>query len=137
MKPSAPSRRLFAPLAAVALGVAAYLTGDGAYAGEASGGAAHAVDAADIGSRLGLALRPLKPAERRELGSNGLVVEKAGGLAARAGIQAGDVVLSVNGTPIDSIAQLRALAALSQKTMAILVERANGKIFVPIDLSGG
>ena len=86
--------------------------------------------------RLGLAVRPLNPEEQQQLGSKGLVVEETSGPAARAGIQPGDVLLSVNGTPIQSVEQLRALTAKSGKTMAILVRREGGTIFVPIDLSG-
>jgi serine protease Do len=84
--------------------------------------------------RLGLAVRPLNPEERQQVGSKGLVVEEASGPAARAGIQQGDVLLSVNGTPIQSVEQLRALVAKSGKTMALLIQRDDGKIFVPVDL---
>jgi serine protease Do len=42
----------------------------------------------------------------------------------------------VNGTPIQSVEQLRALVAKSGRTMALLIQRDEGKIFVPVDLSG-
>jgi serine protease Do len=84
--------------------------------------------------RLGLAVRPLNPDERKQVGSNALVVEEASGPAARAGIQPGDLLLSVNGTPVQSVAQLRALVAKSGKTLALLIQRDDGKIFVPVDL---
>ncbi len=84
--------------------------------------------------RLGLAVRPLNPDERKQAGSKGLVVEKASGPAARAGIQPGDLLLAVNGTPVQSVAQLRALVAKSGKTLALLIQRDDGKIFVPVDL---
>jgi serine protease Do len=87
--------------------------------------------------RLGLALRPLNPEERQQAGTKGLVVEQASGPAARAGIQPGDVLLAVNGTSIQSVEQLRALVAKSGKTMALLIQRDDGKIFVPVDLGGG
>jgi serine protease Do len=86
--------------------------------------------------RLGLAVRPLSPEERQQVGSKGLVVEQASGPAARAGIQPGDLLLAVNGTPIQSVEQLRALVAKSGKTMALLIQRHDGKIFVPVDLGG-
>jgi serine protease Do len=86
--------------------------------------------------RLGLALRPLSPEERQQVGSKGLVVEQASGPAARAGIQPGDLLLAVNGTPIQSVEQLRAMVAKSGKTMALLIQRDDGKIFVPVDLGG-
>ena len=66
----------------------------------------------------------------------GLLVEEANGPAARAGIQQGDLLLAVNGTPIQSVEQLRALVAKSGKTMALLIQREEGKIFVPVDLGG-
>ncbi len=84
--------------------------------------------------RLGLAVRPLNPDERQQVGEKGLVVEQASGPAARAGIQPGDLVLAVNGTPVQSVAQLRALVAKSGKTLALLIQRDDGKIFIPVDL---
>jgi serine protease Do len=84
--------------------------------------------------RLGLALRPLNPDERAQAGGKGLVVEEASGPAARAGIRPGDVLLSINGTTIQSVEQLRALVAKSGKTIALLIQRDDGKIFVPVDL---
>lgn len=57
------------------------------------------------GGRLGLALRDLQPSERHEAGIEaGLLVERVGGPAAMAGVQPGDLLLSVNGTPVRSIA---------------------------------
>jgi serine protease Do len=84
--------------------------------------------------RLGLAVRPLSPDERQQVGARGLVVEAASGPAARAGIRPGDLLLAVNGTPIQSVEQLRALVAESGKNMALLIQRDDGKIFVPVDL---
>jgi serine protease Do len=53
---------------------------------------------ADGGGRLGLAVRPLKPDEQQELHTRGrLVVEDVTGPALAAGLQAGDVILGVNG----------------------------------------
>jgi len=85
--------------------------------------------------RLGLALRPLTPGERRESGiGSGLLVERAGGPAARAGIQEGDVVLAVNRTAVKDVAQMRELVAKSGKQVALLVQRGDSKIFVPVEL---
>jgi serine protease Do len=88
------------------------------------------------GGRLGVAVRPLSREERRSVGSSGLVVEDVSGAAERAGILPGDVLLSVNNTPIRSIQQLRAVVAKAGKSLALLVQRDNAKIFVPVDLSG-
>ncbi len=85
--------------------------------------------------RLGVAVRPLNPDEQQQVGTKGLLIEQASGPAARAGIQAGDLLLAVNGTPVESVAQLRALVAKSGKTLALLIQRDDGKIFVPVELA--
>lgn len=85
--------------------------------------------------RLGLAVRPLKPDEKREAGvASGLLVEDVSGPAARAGIQTGDVVLALNGINVSSVEQLRGLVAKAGKHVALLVKREDGKIFIPVDL---
>jgi serine protease Do len=82
---------------------------------------------------LGLSLRPLEDSEKRQAGvSDGLVVESASGPAARAGVVAGDVVLAVNGTPAKSVDQVRSVIAKSDKSVALLIQRGEDKIFVPV-----
>ncbi|WP_343583225.1 DegQ family serine endoprotease [Herbaspirillum sp.] len=94
------------------------------------------VGKAENQGRLGLAVRPLDPAERKQLGGqNGLLVEDANGPAAIAGIQSGDVILALNGTPVTSVEQLRKLAGQAGKSVALLVERGDEKIFVPLALN--
>ncbi|HEY6452346.1 MAG TPA: Do family serine endopeptidase, partial [Steroidobacteraceae bacterium] len=91
--------------------------------------------AASAQARLGLSVRPLTPEERQQAGvSNGLVVEDAQGRAAEAGIQQGDVVLSVDGTPVDSVAQLRRLVRGHDSQVALLIQRGDNRIFVPVAL---
>ena len=86
-------------------------------------------------SRLGLSLRPLNPDERQQSGiSSGLVVEDAEGHAAEAGIQPGDVVLSVDGTPVQSVGQLRKLVQDHGKQVALLIQRGDARLFVPVTL---
>lgn len=83
--------------------------------------------------RLGLALRPLQPQEKREAGiTQGLLVEDAAGPAAAAGVQPGDVLVAVNGTPIESVAQVRAMVTKATKSVALLIQRDGSKIFVPV-----
>jgi serine protease Do len=85
--------------------------------------------------RLGLAVRPLAPEEQQKAGvQGGLVVEEVAGAAARAGIQAGDVILSLNGTPIKDAEQLRELVSKSSKHVAVLVQRDEARIFIPVEL---
>jgi serine protease Do len=86
-------------------------------------------------ARLGLSLRPLSPEERRQAGvAGGLVVEDAQGRAAEAGIQAGDVVLSADGTPVQSVAQLREMVQKHGKQIALLIQRGDARLFVPVTL---
>jgi serine protease Do len=86
-------------------------------------------------AKLGLALRPLNPEERRQAGvPGGLVVEDAQGRAADAGIQPGDVVLSVDGIPVQSVAQLRKMVQEHDKQIALLIQRGDVRLFVPVTL---
>jgi serine protease Do len=85
------------------------------------------------GGKLGLALRKLDPDEARQAGlAGGLVVEQVSGAAERAGLQPGDVLLAINGTPANSIDQVRSVVAKSDKSVALLVQRGEDKIFVPV-----
>jgi serine protease Do len=85
--------------------------------------------------KLGLAVRPLKAEEKKELGvSQGLIVEDASGPAARAGIRPGDVITSVNGAPVKSVEELRKLVEKAKDSIALLVRRGDQSIFVPLDL---
>jgi serine protease Do len=83
--------------------------------------------------RLGLALRPLQPQERRRAGADGgLVIEDSSGPAARAGVQPGDLLLAINGTPVASVEQARSLVARAGKSVALLLQRDGERIFVPV-----
>jgi len=46
----------------------------------------------------------------------------------------GDVVLSLNDMPVTSVAQLKSLLSKADRHIALLVQRENTKIFVPVDL---
>ena len=86
--------------------------------------------------RLGLAVRPLEKDEQQQIGvKGGLVVEDVNGAAAVAGIQSGDVILSLNGNAITSVEQLRSLVGKAAKSVALLVQRGEEKIFVPVYLN--
>ena len=85
------------------------------------------------GARLGLALRPLQPEERAQAKlDHGLLVQGAQGAAARAGVMQGDVVLAINGQPVDTVDTLKRVLAASPKRVALLVWRAGEQLFVPI-----
>jgi len=92
-------------------------------------------DGAQKQGRLGVAVRPLNAEEQRQAGvDGGLVVENASGPAARAGIRPGDVILSVNGTAVNNVDQLRSMVSKAGKRIAILVQREEARIFVPVEL---
>ncbi|KDB08137.1 protease Do [Burkholderia sp. lig30] len=92
-------------------------------------------DGAAALARLGLTLRPATGQERRQRDANhGLVIEGASGQAARAGLQAGDVVLSVNGTLVASVATLVDGINASRGVIALLVQRGGTRLFVSLDL---
>ena len=85
--------------------------------------------------KLGLVVRPMTPDEKKESKlAGGLVVEDVDGPAAKAGVQAGDVILSVNRTPVESAAQFRGLIEKSGKAVALLIQRDDARIFVPVPL---
>jgi len=85
--------------------------------------------------RLGIAVRPLTPDEKRQAGvTAGVAVEQVRGAAARAGIEAGDVIVSVNGTPVRSAEQLQSLVSKKTKHLALLIQRGDAKIFIPVTL---
>jgi serine protease Do len=104
--------------------------------GEAEKTLAVADAEAQAGSgRLGLMVRPLAPEERRAADlPAGLVVEGVEGAAEEAGLRPGDIVLSANGTATKSVADLRGIVSGSKDHVALLVQRGESRIFVPVEL---
>jgi serine protease Do len=87
----------------------------------------------DNGAKLGLALRPLDPAERSQVGvPSGLVIEDAAGAAQAAGVQPGDLLLAVNGKPVSTVQQVREVVKGSSKSVALLIQRGDDRIFIPV-----
>lgn len=87
----------------------------------------------DETERLGIAVRPLTPDEKKQVETDGnLVVEEVSGAAALAGVQPGDIILGVNGKSIASVQQLRGAVKQKQSTVALLIERGNAQLFIPI-----
>ena len=85
------------------------------------------------GGKLGLAVRPLSPEEQRQGNiKGGLVVERASGPAADAGIQQGDVVLAANGATVTSAEDLKSAVEKSKGHIALLIQRGEARIFVPV-----
>jgi len=87
--------------------------------------------------RLGLAVRPLTPEERKEANvAGGLLVEDVNGAAARAGMQPGDIVLMADGKQVKSLDDLRAAAGSHGGNVALLVQRGDARVFVPLKAAG-
>jgi len=85
--------------------------------------------------KLGVAVRPLTPDEKKSTEiANGVVVEDVAGAAAKAGVRPGDVIVSVNNTPVKSPEQLKELIGKSGKSVALLIQRDDARIFIPVTL---
>jgi serine protease Do len=91
-------------------------------------------DDAEPKGKLGVSVRPLTPEDKRAGVDRGLVVEQVGGAAAKAGIRAGDVIVSANRTPVNTPDELRAAIEKSGRTVALLIKRDDAQIFVPVTI---
>jgi len=90
-------------------------------------------DQSHSGGKLGLAVRPLTSEEQHQANTHGgLLVEQAQGPAADAGLQQGDIVLAANGTRVSSVADLRSAIEKSKSHIALLVQRGDTQLFVPV-----
>lgn len=89
----------------------------------------------DGGGKLGLNVRPLNPDEQHQLHTRGrLVVEGVTGPALAAGLQAGDVVLGVNGSGVTTVEELKREVARAGHSVALLIQREDAQIYIPVDL---
>lgn len=85
------------------------------------------------GGKLGLSVRPLTADEQHQSNiKGGLVVERASGPAAEAGIQPGDVVLAANGAPVANAEELKGAVEHSKGHIALLIQRGDARLFVPV-----
>jgi serine protease Do len=96
---------------------------------------ASAARGAENQGRLGVAVRALTPDEQKQAGTaGGVLVENVSGAAARAGLRPGDIILAFNNTPVKSAEELRGMVAKSGKHVALLVQREDAKVYIPVDL---
>lgn len=96
---------------------------------------ASAVPASPARGKLGVAVRPLTDEERQEAHlRGGLVVEQAGGAAARSGVEPGDIIVAVNGVVVGSVPELQKRLEQAGGQLALLVQRGDTQIFVPVKL---
>jgi serine protease Do len=93
---------------------------------------AKAGKSAPAAGKLGVAVRSLTHDEKSEIGHDGVVVENASGPAARAGIQPGDVIVSVGAAKVTTPEQLKRQVEKAGDHVALLIERNGQKIFVPV-----
>ena len=66
--------------------------------------------------------------------AHGIIVKRSDGIAARAGITVGDIILAVDNTTINSVAQFNTMLANVAKNnnIALLVQRDNGRLYIPL-----
>ena len=94
-------------------------------------------------NRLGLVFSELSAKDRKELnippGQGVLVRQVTEGVAAAAGIAAGDVILMMDGQKITSVAQLQQLieAAPAGKSVALLLQKPGGPVFLALRMPRG
>jgi serine protease Do len=89
----------------------------------------------DAGSALGLTVRPLEPSEKEKANTEGsLVVEQVAGAALAADVERGDIVLGVNGKRVHSVKELQDAARTAGKTVALLIQRDEAQVFLPLHL---
>jgi serine protease Do len=81
--------------------------------------------AAGTQGKLGVAVRP---------GDEGIVVERAEGAAAKAGVRSDDVIVGVNGKPVKSVEELKSAVDAAGKQVALLVQRGEARIFIPVQI---
>lgn len=86
-------------------------------------------------SPLGLRLRALSVEEKEDSGlTAGLLVEAAKGVAARAGIQTGDVIVAVNNVYVDQVEEFRSIVkdVPRGRNVAVLIKRGQSALYIPI-----
>lgn len=81
-------------------------------------------------SRLGVTVRTLTPKEIKEQETTGLLITSVSGLAAKAGLREGDIIVNANGKSLKTRDDLIKVCKL--KRVVFLVQRKDGRFFVPI-----
>jgi serine protease Do len=85
--------------------------------------------------RLGVAVRPLSDDEAAQIGvDGGVLVARATGPAAAAGISAGDVIVAVNGVEVSNVEQLQQLIAEARNKVSIVVYRDGQQLTLKAEL---
>ncbi len=89
-----------------------------------------------VANKAGLVVSKLTADQKRDLKvPSGVIVDEATGAAARAGLRPEDVIISVDGEPVNSADELsRAFNDNDKKSFALLVKRGDGSIYVPLKI---
>jgi serine protease Do len=88
---------------------------------------------------FGMSLTDLTEAQRKELKvEGGVLVGEVQGVAARAGIRRGDVILAVNNQDVKSVEHFRELMGQVEKgrIVALLVRRGANSLYIPFRVDG-
>ena len=86
-----------------------------------------------VPGQIGLTLRELSRDEQRAMQTDGaLIVESVSGLAAESGIQPGDIIIAINSKRISTAGQFRTELAKAGKHAAVLVQRQDSMMFIPL-----
>lgn len=98
--------------------------------------AARATSPKSSTGKLGIAVRPLNPMESNRLGiTGGLLIERANGAAAKAGLRPGDVILAVGNQKVNDVEELRKLVDAAGKQIPLLVQRGQSRQYIVIPAS--
>ena len=84
-------------------------------------------------NKLGVTVRPLNDEEKVKAETEGLLVTESTGAARKAGIREGDIIVNVNGVKIKKTDDL-ARVLEKNKNLRVLVQRRDGRIFIPVRL---
>lgn len=84
-------------------------------------------------NKLGVTVRPLNDGEKAKAETEGLLVTESTGAARKAGIREGDIIVNVNGVKIKKTDDL-ARVLEKNKNLRVLVQRRDGRIFIPVRL---
>lgn len=84
-------------------------------------------------NKIGVTVRPLNDEEKAKAETEGLLVTESTGAARKAGIREGDIIVNVNGVKIKKTDDL-ARVLEKNKNLRVLVQRRDGRIFIPVRL---
>ncbi len=88
-------------------------------------------------NKIGLVVTDINATERSQIGiSHGIAVQSSDGAAARAGIQASDIIMAVGNTSIENVTQFNKIITSASKgsSIALLIKRDNSRLYLPVHI---